>query len=158
MHAALLGLQSFRNTLSGKHVLLQMDNSTAVAYVRNMGGTHSLECNSLAKTIIEWCKGNNIWISATHLPGIENTEADRESRIFNNNTEWTLSDKIFNKIIDPFGKPQVDLFASRTNHKLNSYFAWCADPGAIGIDAFCHQWNFSFMYAFPPFGVITRTI
>ena len=156
LHAALLGLQSSRNTLSGKHVLLQMDNSTAVTYVRNMGGTHSLECNWLAQTIIEWCKGNNIWISATHLPGIENTEADRESRIFNNNTEWTLSDKIFNKIIDILWKPQVDLFASRTNHKLSSYFAWRADPGAIGIDAFCHQWNFSFMYAFPPFSVITR--
>ena len=159
LKAAFLGLQSFRNILKNRHVLIQMDNTTSVAFVRNMGVTHSSKCNSIAINIWEWCQQNNIWLSATHVPGIENIEADRESRNFvNNNTEWSLQDRYFEKITKMFGTPDIDLFASRTNNKLPVYFAWRPDPGAIGIDAFCQEWNFTLMYAFPPFSIITRKL
>ena len=53
-----------------------------------MGGTHSLECNKIAREIWTWCIQRNIWVTAISLPGKENIDADRESRTFNDNTEW----------------------------------------------------------------------
>jgi len=47
-----------------------------------MGGTHSIECNSAAKDIWQFCIEREIWISEAHIPGKNNTQADRESRVF----------------------------------------------------------------------------
>ena len=63
------------------------DNSTAVAYVNAMGGTRSPCCNKLAKDIWDCCIEHNIWLTAAHIPGQDNTEADFESRHFNESTE-----------------------------------------------------------------------
>ena len=158
LKAALLGLQSFKSYFCNKHVQLQMDNSTAVTYIRNMGGTHSELCNEIATKIWQWCIQHNIWLSSTHLPGVENVVADKESRNTNSNTEWTLGNYFFDKITNIFGKPEIDLFASRNNNKLLKYFSWRPDPGAIGIDAFSQKWNHTLLYAFPPFSVINRVL
>ncbi len=53
-----------------------------------MGGTRSPECNELAREIWQWCIVNNVWVSAAHIPGSTNVEADRESRQFNDNIQW----------------------------------------------------------------------
>ena len=49
-------------------VKLQMDNTTAIAYVNNMGGVKSEELNVLARGIWEFCVERNIWLLAIHLP------------------------------------------------------------------------------------------
>ena len=41
------------------------------------------------------CISENIWISAVHIPGKQNTIADFMSRPLNENTEWQLSPTIF---------------------------------------------------------------
>ncbi len=38
--AVLLGLQAFCTELSNTHICLQIDNTTAAAYINNMGGSH----------------------------------------------------------------------------------------------------------------------
>ena len=55
LKAVYLGLQSFCQNLSQTHSRIFIDNSTAVAYVNNMGCTHFLECNHIARTIWFWC-------------------------------------------------------------------------------------------------------
>lgn len=72
------------------HIAIYIDNTTAVAYINAMGGTHSLEFNNIAQEIWQWCIDHNIWLTAISLPGKENVDADRESRVFNDNTEWSL--------------------------------------------------------------------
>jgi len=47
-----------------------------------MGGTHSIECNSAAEDIWQFCIEREIWISEAHISGKNNTQADRESRVF----------------------------------------------------------------------------
>ena len=37
-------------------------------------------------------------LTATHIAGVENTEADKESRLFNDRTKWTLKMEIFAQI------------------------------------------------------------
>ncbi len=100
-----MGLQSFSDTVKNKHVQAYMDNSTAVAYINSMGGTRSPECNELAREIWQWCIVNNVWVSAAHIPGSTNVEADRESRQFNDNIEWMLNPKIFLEVTARFGSP-----------------------------------------------------
>ena len=157
IRAILLGLQSLCPT--GCHVRVMTDNTTALAYVKHQGGVRSLECNEEAQRIWSWAEGNQVWISIAHVPGIFNEIADFHSRNFADNLEWSLNDRIFNKIVKIFGQPDVDLFATRLNAKTEKYISWRPDPGAIAVDAFSIQWNdFNLFYAFPPFSVVTRTI
>ena len=52
----------------------------------------------------------NIWISASHIPGSKNVEADKESRKINDSTEWSLSMTVYNRLAQLWGPFQVDLF------------------------------------------------
>ena len=94
----LLAVFLTRKALCGEcanlHICVQCDNTTAVCYTNNMGGSKSPDCDLIAKQIWDYCVDHNIWISATHLPGCENTEADIESRQFNDRTEWKLDSGI----------------------------------------------------------------
>ncbi|RCN30459.1 hypothetical protein ANCCAN_23766 [Ancylostoma caninum] len=94
-----------------------------------------------------------------HRLGRTNQDADKESRLFvRERFEWSLVDEVATRIFDKYGKPQVDLFASRLNHKLECHFSLFADPGAMRIDGFAHNWSGIYAYAFPPFNLIARTI
>ena len=46
---------------------LQMDNATAIAYIKYMGGMKSTELNNLARSMWQFCVERNIWIFATHF-------------------------------------------------------------------------------------------
>ena len=156
--AAFHGLRAYCSKLVGAHVRLQIDNTTAVAYLNHMGGTRSVSCDKLANSIWLWCVQRDIWISATYLPGELNTVADTRSRKFNDNIEWMLHPEIFSKVTAKFGKPDIDLFASRLNHQVPAYVSWEPDPGAIALDAFSLDWGNWFFYAFPPFCLISRVL
>ena len=155
--AIFLALKSFCRQ-DGLHVRIYTDNTTALAYIKHMGGVRSLLCNKLAHDIWLWCEEHYIWITIAHIAGIDNVVADYKSRKFSDNVEWTLSPGIFNKICKIFGTPQVDLFASRLNNKLANYVSWNPDPGAFAIDAFTIEWTGFSFYAFPPFSCISQTI
>lgn len=91
-------LQAFGKRLNNKHVKILCDNSTAVTYINAMGGTKSPSCNQVTYGIWDWCVNNNTWLTATHIARVENTEADKESRLFNDRTEWALKREIFRQI------------------------------------------------------------
>ena len=79
--AADLAMKSFLKGLRGVSVLLQLDNSTAVAYINNLGGTVSPALTSLAKSLWLWALERDILITAQHIPGVSNTVVDFESRL-----------------------------------------------------------------------------
>lgn len=136
------------------HINICIDNTTAVSYINAMGGTHSLECSKIARKIWTWCIQRNIWVTAISLPGKENVDANRESRTFNDNTEWSLRESIFHGIVETYGTPSIDLFASRINGKVPHYVSWRPDPEAQFVDAFSCSWSQEQFYAFPPFSLI----
>ena len=39
------------------------------------GGTHSRECNNIAKNIWQWCRDKQTWLTAAHIPGTKNVQA-----------------------------------------------------------------------------------
>lgn len=135
------------------------DNTTAVAYLQHMGGTHSINCNEITREIILWCKERNIRLNVSHLPGVLNTEADKASRQTGNNTEWSLDKSFFKILTDKWGTPEIDMFASRLNNKVQKYIAWKPDPGAIEIDAFTSDWSqYKLIYCFPPFSLVGKVL
>ena len=155
IHLALLSLFKNRNNI---HVRIMCDNTTAVSYINEMGGCKSLECNAIAKMIWSWAITKGIWLSASHISGSVNVDADNLSRNLNLNLEWMLSANTFQKIITVYGQPDIDLFASRLNAQLEDYISWKPDPRARFIDAFTIDWSCFFFYAFPPFCMVSRCV
>ena len=94
----------------------------------------------------------------TFTPGLDNVEADRASRVFHDNVEWALNPKHFEKACKVFGKPDIDLFASRLNYKCHHYISWLPDPQAEAVNAFSMTWRGLNAYGFPPFSLIQRTL
>ena len=155
--AAWFVIQCFCKSTTNSHIKILCDNTTAVAYLNKMGGTKQ-ECNSLARKIWLWCYKNNNWITSAHVPGIDNTTADVESRSIHDNMEWQLHPYLFEKICNKWGTPEIDLFASRLNHQVKRYYTWKPDPGAEAVDAFTEDWATNPFYAFPPFNLVGRVL
>lgn len=99
------------------HILVNVDNVTAVSYTNSMGGTRSNDCNKAAKDLLMWCKDREILVTAAYLPGKSNIQADKMSRSYDR-TEWILNMDAFQQIVQFFGHPKIDLFASRLNKQL----------------------------------------
>ena len=156
--ASFHALQCFVSNSKSIHVRLAIDNSTAVAYINNLGGTRSPLLDSLSRTIWEWCKSRDILITAQHIPGKVNTRADTLSREISSNLEWSLNDDVFLKIISQTFVPEIDLFASRLNAKSDKFVSWHPEPGAMAIDAFTLRWTNMSCYAFPPFSLLPQVL
>ncbi|KAJ8916916.1 hypothetical protein NQ315_013386 [Exocentrus adspersus] len=78
--------------------------------------------------------------------------------IVNNDTEWELAEWAFQDIVEKFGSPEIDLFASRNNYKCKKFVSWFKDPECLACDAFTLNWAKCFFYAFPPFSLILKTL
>ena len=149
-----LALKAFLKDFNKKHVRIFSDNTTAVTYINKQGSIKSLSYNEIAKKIWEFCIHNNTHISAAHIPGKHNILADLASRKFQDSAEWMLEPKIFDYVIRQFGRPEIDMFASRLTKQIPIYASWLPDPESSFIDAFTINWNNIFIYAFPPFSII----
>ena len=156
--AAFFGLKCFASNKRHCNILLRLDNTTAIAYINRMRDSRYEGLSSLAREIWQWCERRDIWIIASYIPSKENVEADQESRRLQPETELELDDRVFRKIVNIFGQPEIDLFASRANAKCRRYVSWRKDPGSVAIDAFTMEWKSFRFYAFPPFSVILKVL
>ena len=136
-------------------VSLNMDNTTAVAYVNHQGGTHSPKLLQLALQLWNWCAQRDIVLVAHHVPGKSNSLADRESRVFVDNSDWMLDPSLIRPLLSDC---KTDLFASRLTHQLSYYVSWRPDPRAFHSDAFSLNWRGLKGYAFPPFNLIPKVL
>ena len=124
-------------------MLLKLDNTTALLHTSSnkKGGTISASCNKEKKDIWNWAKGQDIWITASHVPRVKNTNADLiRSRLFYDNKEWSLNERIAKPaqalFFDQFGKTEIELFASRLNSKCSKCASYKPDPDAYHVNAF----------------------
>ncbi len=155
LKAVKLALQSYVPCYTQcKHVRVMSDNTTAISYINKQGGTHCMIMNDLAVEIWEYCRQMNIHVSAAHIPGKHNILADIASREFHDAAEWKLCPQIFCDLVDTYGQPDIDLFASRLNYQIPTYASWKPDPESAFIDAMQINWEGMFIYAFPPFSMI----
>ena len=98
---------------SGKqNVLLMLDNTTAVAYVNNLGGSVSALAMKLARElhVWMWCLECQIHLTAQHLPGKDNvSRADTVSRQMKDRSDWMFNPSISQSIMGTFPYLEVDL-------------------------------------------------
>ena len=157
--AVLFGLRSLCDHVHNQHIKVLVDNTAAVGAINNMGSSKSLTLHSEVIDIWEWVLSKNNWITASHIPGILNIEADEESRKNETKTEWRLNPDAFEYIQQSLSfTPEVDIFASRINTQLPRFYAFRPDPDAEAIDAFCMDWADLKFYAFPPFICIDKVL
>lgn len=157
--AAFMALKCFAADLEECEILLRVDNTTAIAYINKMGGIRFPQLNTLARKIWAWCEQRKIRVFASYIKSADNVVADAESRFSNIDTEWEISNEAFRAATRLFGKPLVDLFASRCNAKCARFFSWGKDPEAAAIDAFTMNWaKEGFFWAFPPFSMVLKTL
>ena len=153
------GLKCVAKDMTNCHIRIRSDNTTAVCCVQKQGSMKSIKSNDLSRQIWNFARERTLWLSAQHTPGSENNEADEKSRVFRTETEWSIQDKVFGQLCKILGTPDIDLFATRLNHKVPRFCAWQPDPEAESIDAFMSNWGEEpLCYAFPPFAIISRVL
>jgi hypothetical protein len=122
LRVVLQAIETFSILQAGQHILLRCDNTTAVAYVNNMGG-QIFRLNRVAKTIWEKLEANNAFMTAVYIATNENP-ADALTRGVTSrkrmlDTEVCLNPEIFRSLLPegPF-TPQINWFASDLNAQL----------------------------------------
>ena len=65
---------------------------------------------------------------------------------------------VANSVFQMLNFPNVDLFATRFNHRLPLYVSPVQDYKALAIDALSMDWNHLHAYAFPPFILIPAVL
>ena len=155
--AAQRAILTFLRIHNPSSIHMQVDNQVALSYLLKMGGKTNQFMNSITKEIWDYLLKNKITMTGEWIPSELNTEADQESRS-NDPSEWKLNTRVFNQICQIMGQPELDLFASLACHQLNKYISWKPDPMSAGVDALSISWTHKFLYAFPPFKLIGKTL
>ena len=158
MVAARNGLMTFTKVRRVSRVHIKVDNTAALSYIVKMGGTRNDLMLEIAKEIWQYLMSKQITLTAEYIPTELNKIADWESRNWTDSSEWKLNESCFQKICKAFGKPDIDLFASRISHQLPKYMSWRPDPGSCAVDALQQSWTHRALYAFPPFCLIGQCL
>ena len=151
-------LRWFAPHLAGSSVAVFADNSTAISYLRNQGGTHSSFLNSIAQRILRWVEDLSVLISPQFIMGKHNVLADalsRPNQILG--SEWMLKQEVFGDLCRRW-PVSIDLFATSQNHRCSIYFFPYHDHNALGTDALLQNWNGWQAYAFPPWSLIPAVL
>ena len=75
LKAILFGLKALAKGLTKIQIKVLTDNSTEVACINKFGKSRLQKCDSVTKYKCQWVSESSVWLSATHLPGTQNTEA-----------------------------------------------------------------------------------
>ncbi|XP_060553869.1 uncharacterized protein LOC132714949 [Ruditapes philippinarum] len=151
-------VRALYNEVRDTHIEIKSDNVSAIAYVNDLGGMTSLSMDLLAKDLWEWCLSRDIFLSASYIPGVDNVYADYFSRNFSESTEWSLKPDIFERICGTLFKPDIDLFASEWNKKLDRYVSWFSGSTESAYDSFTMSWSGFTPYLFPPFNLVGKVM
>ncbi|KAI5646183.1 sortilin, neurotensin receptor 3, domain-containing protein [Phthorimaea operculella] len=158
MLAILNTLKRHAKHLSSKGLIIQSDNRTVIAYLRNEGGIKSQALMRLTKEVFQILDQHDIQISVYHIPGNYNYHADRLSR-YKTPSEWHLLPPVTQVLFKKWGTPTVDLFASRRAHIVPTYCTLDrSDKQATFYDALSMQWNHQLAWLFPPPHLIPRVL
>ena len=95
-----------------------------------------------------------IWLTAAHIPGKDNTVADKKSCKIRKETGETHNAIVFQDAIAKLGiTPDIDLFASKLNYNCKPYIFYHPDPEAYAVNASMYHGR---TIAFMPFPHLQR--
>ena len=151
-------LTFFAPQIQNSSVAVFADNATAIAYLRNQGGTRSQLLNSIAQRILCWAEALLVSLAPQFIMGRHNVVADSLSRPNQSlGSEWTLKTEVFHELRKRW-PVSIDLFATSLNHQCSQYFSPFHDPNALATDALLQSWNGWQAYASPPWSLIPAVL
>ena len=156
--AVLLALRGFLPSLCGRVVAVFSDNTTALVHLKKQGGTRSVTLNTVAQSVLRFCKEFHIQLLPQFIPGKMNVLADslsRKNQVIG--SEWTLCAEAFHHLLRLW-PATIDLFATSVNRRLPVYFSPMVDLQSAGTDAMLQCWDGLQAYAFPPFGLLSQVL
>ena len=158
MLTVLKALLEFAPAMAHSSLLLQSDNQSVVAYLRNQGGTKSTALMELTYEIFQIIEKYNIYLTPYHIPGRYNTLADSLSRQ-SKTPEWHLLPEATKVIFSKWGTPIIDLFASKYSNIVPKYVTLDQkDKNAVFYNAFSREWNYKLAWIFPPPNLIPKVL
>ena len=159
LKAVLLALKQFERLCWNQTILVCSDNTTVVSYINKEGGMKSGSLCALLWRLLMWCNQRQIVLRARHIPGHLNVIADKLSRHGQViQTEWSLLQEVFDQICRRWHKPEVDLFATKFNHKLPRFVSPVPDLLAWKVDALSVPWQGLDAYVFPPVALLGKVV
>ena len=149
LRAVVLAISHWGHLLSGRSVLVYTDNVTAAAVVRRRGSPSSPLLSHIAMKLEVVCHRFGIQVLAAHVAGQRNVVADSLSRRRPQPSEWSLSVGKFESLCRRWGRPEVDLFATRDNAKTSVFVSPL--PTDKYSDCLTLSWAlWRRLYAYPP--------
>ncbi len=156
LETVFLALKRFQRCLCGAHILVQTDSTTVMHYLNRAGGTRSRCLDWNVREIIHWYLSMRMTLSAEHISGQDNVEADHLSQFRNKNpqglecsTKWSLDRRITNQLFDIWDQPTIDLFATRLNNEVEAFFSCFPHPLALQGTSLQTDWLNDLLYMYP---------
>lgn len=147
-------LQALEPLVTNKSIMVLSDNSVAVSYLARMTG-RVVELALLARRILHWATKRAVSVTAMHIPGENNTLADRLSRM--HNQDWTTSTKLFRTLQDRYHH-EVDWFAEDHNSKLQVFASRFRSNQASYTNALATSWSNRNGFMAPPFAILPQVV
>ena len=165
--------------LEHAHILVLSDSSAVVATI-NRGGSQRASMAAAFAPLRELQQRLGIYVTASHLPGVNNQQADALSRLHDDSDDDDRSPPSRSALATARISPDVlsslrgnasfscDLFASQSDHVAPRYIAWRPELLARGslpplaYDALTLDWTRLArggpLYAFPPPSLLPRVV
>lgn len=99
------------------------------------------------------CAALGVTLRAEYLPSALNCWADRLSRT-PGSTDWSLSQRGFERLERRFGPHTLDLFATAENTNCGRFYSLLPSPGAAAVDAMQQPWTDDNCWCNPPFNLL----
>ncbi|XP_067653190.1 uncharacterized protein [Haliotis asinina] len=159
LDAVRLAILHWSVPLRHQTLLVHTDSSVAAWTINRQGSTRATPLLDLTLRLFELVDRLCLSIRAVHIPGAKNVLADVLSRPdAPPSTEWQLNPRTFQSLCLQFGRPMLDLFATRLNCQLPIYVSPVPDPAAWAVDALSLEWEGMDAYAFPPPAVLAQVV
>ena len=143
------------NQWTGHHVQLLCDNKTAVAMLRHQGSNRLPHMHEETGRILKFQATYHFRLSAEHIPGSFNVQADALSRNTPIASEWSLDAPSFLRLQRRFGPFSVDMFATAQNAQTQVFVAPFPGGGEVAVNALSVDWScWAKIYAFPPWSFL----
>ena len=106
--------------------------------------------------VFVWAEVEVLSLSAIYIQGSQNILADSLSRKIPSSTNLCLHPKIFSQMVQRWGLPVVDLFASADNCLIQRFSSRQKADLALGVKPLSCPWPRGLLVAFPTFAVLLK--
>jgi hypothetical protein len=138
-------------------ILWRVDNTTALAYLREEGGLRGRRLLWEAASMLLLFRSCRMRLLPAFFPSEGDLQEDAASR-FRPVPVWHLDSNVVSQVVSPWGTPQIDLFASRQSAQFRRFMLWRAADGPEAVDALSMVWVFSSGLPLPTHPLLLRVV